>query len=274
MHASILQKAQALGFSSALFAPAGEGSVLLLFCTYRLYGAPPPPGRIALSNYYIASNRGYHLAKQMLAYLQEQGIAAKNHHPHGIKQIAASALGAQGKNTLFYHPVHGSYTSIQAIDTTLPADAPPHAPQDFCGSCTLCAQACPTGAITPGGFLRERCVRNYCNEAAVPPEYGTHIYQLFGCEKCQRACPKNEAVYAEAHTFDLIDVLRGSCTKDIRKLVGANYGRRAKILNQALFYAANTGYTAALPAIEALTGDAQAGEAARYALRVLEQLYK
>jgi hypothetical protein len=104
MQASILEKALELGFSDARFAPDGTGSVLLLFCAYRLYDAPPDPGRIALSNYYVASNRGYRLAGEMLTFLRERRIIAELRQKYGLKQVAAAVLGAQGKNTLFYPP--------------------------------------------------------------------------------------------------------------------------------------------------------------------------
>jgi len=266
----IIERALELGYSDAFFAHGSDGTSLLMFCAYGLPDAPPVPGRIALSNYYVASNKGYMLAKQMLGFLKDVGLRAQTHHKHGIKTYAASSSGAIGRNTIFYHPTLGSLVSIHAIDVDIEyGSRTKNFPVDFCGDCNLCAEACPTGAITKGGFERGKCIRNYCNDPFVPPSYGKHIYQLFGCEICQWACPKNKNNCSPARTFDINLVLQEKYTKEIRSLVGANYGRRTKILNQTLFYAANAGYTGALPYIEALLGDDFVGEAARYAYGAL-----
>jgi epoxyqueuosine reductase len=77
-----------------------------------------------------------------------------------------------------------------AIEASAPLDA-------GCGSCTLCIDACPTGALDePGTLDATRCL-SYWSQAPgpVPEPYrapmGAHVY---GCDICQDVCPWNRGV--------------------------------------------------------------------------------
>ena len=95
----------------------------------------------------------------------------------------------------------------------------------MCEGCTICASACPTGAIPEDRFLlkAELCI-TYWNEKPgdVPfPDWldrGWHDC-LVGCLHCQRACPENEGVLGYEETGpvfseDETEMLLRACEPD------------------------------------------------------------
>jgi epoxyqueuosine reductase len=66
-----------------------------------------------------------------------------------------------------------------------------------CGSCRLCIDACPTGALDdPGTLDSNRCL-SYWTQAptAVPEPYREPLGSLvYGCDICQEACPWNRGI--------------------------------------------------------------------------------
>jgi epoxyqueuosine reductase len=105
-----------------------------------------------------------------------------------------SGLGWIGKHTNLINKQQGSYFFIAEImvDIVLDYDTPI---KDYCGTCTKCIDACPTGAIIqPYVVDGSRCISYFTIELkdGIPQEMkGTFNNWMFGCDICQEVCPWN-----------------------------------------------------------------------------------
>jgi epoxyqueuosine reductase len=118
-----------------------------------------------------------------------------NHHVDR-EGAARSGVGFYGKNTMLITRRHGSWVVLGTLVTDV--DLEPTPPLDVdCGECTLCIEACPTGALDVAGTLdATRCLSYWSQAPApIPVEYreamGPHVY---GCDICQDVCPWNRGV--------------------------------------------------------------------------------
>ena len=117
---------------------------------------------------------------------------------HVDREAAARAgVGFYGKNTMLITRRHGSWVVLGTLVTTAAVEATPPLELD-CGSCTLCIDACPTGALDEPGSGR-------CDEvpllldagaggnprATYRAELGAQVY---GCDICQDVCPWNRGI--------------------------------------------------------------------------------
>ncbi len=112
-----------------------------------------------------------------------------------------AGLGWIGKHSNLVSAQYGSWLVLGEILTT--AELEPDEPAaDLCGTCSLCVQACPTGAIAePYVVDAGRCISYLTIEhrgsgAEVPEDVRRAIgNRIFGCDDCLDACPYNH--YAE-----------------------------------------------------------------------------
>jgi epoxyqueuosine reductase len=118
-----------------------------------------------------------------------------------VERVAAkyAGLGWLAKNTCLINEEIGSFFFLGVIVTTLdltPSLNPDESPAlDLCGNCSLCIDACPTGAIVEPYLLdARRCISYLTIElrTSIPLEFrepiGRHV---FGCDICQDVCPWN-----------------------------------------------------------------------------------
>jgi epoxyqueuosine reductase len=105
-----------------------------------------------------------------------------------------SGIGWLGKHTNVINKEFGSWFFIANIITnfefkySIPIE-------DFCGSCTACIEACPTGAIVDEYILdANKCISYLTieNKKEIPEEFkGKFDNWIFGCDICQDVCPWN-----------------------------------------------------------------------------------
>ena len=107
-----------------------------------------------------------------------------------------SGLGWIGKHTNLINKTQGSYFFIGEliVDLELELDGPI---KDYCGTCTKCIDACPTGAIIqPYELDASKCISYLTIELKdelFPQEFkGKMENWMFGCDICQEVCPWNK----------------------------------------------------------------------------------
>ena len=101
-----------------------------------------------------------------------------------------------GKNTLAITRRHGSWVVLGTLVTDQPVERSERLDAG-CGSCTLCIDACPTGALDePGTLDSTRCLSYWTQApASVPEPYRAAIGAfVYGCDICQDVCPWNRGV--------------------------------------------------------------------------------
>ena len=182
---------------------------------------------------------------------------------------AAAGLGWIGRNGCLIVPGAGSYVVLAEVVTDLPL--PPDGPMELggtdkplfglsvrntprtskrrlsvpphfaggCGDCRACVDACPGGAIAGDGLVDcRRCVSYLTIEHRGPidgPLRAVLGDRLFGCDRCQEACPHNRGVRAgdaellgpsELAKATPADVLEWTA-EDWDRLTRGSAGRRA-----------------------------------------------
>ncbi|KIL37423.1 epoxyqueuosine reductase [Cohnella kolymensis] len=118
-----------------------------------------------------------------------------------------AGIGWSGKNAAIITPEWGSWVYLGEMITNLPlpADKPV---EEGCGDCTICIDACPTGALVgPGELNAQRCI-SYVTQTKgiVEDELMVKIgNRLYGCDTCQIVCPHNRGVDVRHHVELLPD---------------------------------------------------------------------
>jgi len=105
-----------------------------------------------------------------------------------------AGIGWSGKNCAIITPEFGSYVYLGEIVTNIPF-SPDTPMEDRCGSCTICVDACPTGALVQGGQLdSNKCIAFLTQtKGFLKDQYRKKLgNRLYGCDTCQTVCPENK----------------------------------------------------------------------------------
>lgn len=106
-----------------------------------------------------------------------------------------AGLGWIGHNCLLIGENIGSFCFIGLLFTNLELEGSRTLSQAGCGTCRLCLDACPTGAlIAPGCLDARRCISYLTIEKKTPLTDKESEFlkgQLYGCDRCQDVCPYN-----------------------------------------------------------------------------------
>ena len=177
----------------------GARTVISAALCYYVPGPEPGPGEGRLPRY-AWSDHYAELRERLDALGGRLGGAYRvlvdsNHH---VDREAASrsGVGFYGKNTLLITRTHGSWVVLGALVTDVELEPTPPLELD-CGSCRLCIDACPTGALDEPGVLDATRCLSYWTQAPhpVPDAYREELgAQVYGCDICQEVCPWNRGV--------------------------------------------------------------------------------
>ncbi len=112
-----------------------------------------------------------------------------------------AGIGWTGKNCAVITPEYGSWVYLGELITNLPfpSDTPV---TEQCGDCTLCIDACPTGALVGPGQLHAGSCVSFLTQTkeSVSDEMKKKIgNRLYGCDTCQIVCPHNKGKHWDHH---------------------------------------------------------------------------
>lgn len=183
-----------------------EGAKSVIVAGIRYYNADPPGNT---DNYFVsryARVRDYHqvleeklnrVIRYIRSELPEAGCRAFcDAAPVSEKAWAIRAgLGWRGRNSLVINKDVGSFFFLGEIITTAELVYDNASSRDRCGTCTLCIEACPTGAICNDRTIDARRCISYLtieHKGDLPAEFTGKIgNMIFGCDRCQEVCPWN-----------------------------------------------------------------------------------
>jgi len=116
---------------------------------------------------------------------------------HVDREAAVRAgIAFYGKNTMAITRRHGSWVVLGALVTDVEIETSPALELD-CGSCRLCIDACPTGALDEPGVLDATKCLSYWTQSSspIPEERRAELRDtVYGCDICQDVCPWNRGV--------------------------------------------------------------------------------
>ena len=209
-------------------------------------------------------------------YPHEQFMTGSDTLPIFEKHYAAEAdLGFIGKNTLLINKTYGSWLFIGEILSTrrfTPTISDYSIIKKCPDSCTLCIDACPTGALVSPYILDStKCISylNIENKGTIPKEYRPGVGRcIYGCDICQEVCPFNQSV-AETEETGFLNQIAGSSLKlkdillikndedFIAKFAGSPLIRlkRAGLIRNACIVAGNSGLHELSPILKKLVND-------------------
>ena len=120
-----------------------------------------------------------------------------------------AGVGFIGKNTMLITRTHGSWVVLGTLVTDVELEPTP-ALDAGCGSCTLCIDACPTGALReaePGVLDSTRCLSYWTQTPGEMPDdvMDALADRVYGCDICQDVCPWNRGVERRRTDLPLAD---------------------------------------------------------------------
>jgi epoxyqueuosine reductase len=178
-----------------------SGARTVVSAAHCYYAEEPPiepgEGRLARYTWYD----GYAVLRERLDELGRRlGGSYRvfvDANQHVDREAAArSGVGFYGKNTMLITRRHGSWVVLGTLVTDVEIE--PTQPLELdCGSCTLCIEACPTGALDePGTVDSTKCLSYWTQAPApIPEDYRAELgAQVYGCDICQDVCPWNRGI--------------------------------------------------------------------------------
>jgi len=145
--------------------------------------------------------------RELLSWIKQQHAEADGKVCVDIQPVmdkawaARAGLGWIGKHTNLITPEFGSWVFIGELLLNLDLEPEDTGIADQCGSCSLCIDACPTGAIVEPYVLDANlCISHATIESRtseIRAEVAEHLEGwLYGCDISQDVCPWNHMTSA------------------------------------------------------------------------------
>ena len=158
-----------------------------------------------------------------------------------------AGLGTVGYQRMVIHPEYGSWIALGEllVDVDLtpyraelsyhapcngePSNAIPGADCTCAPACRLCIAACPCGALSASGYDMHRCLAYWSTQhrGDVPEPFATAMGDVvWGCDRCQIACPRNARVQMPLAPSPVLaelsfgEILTSSARALVRRLTG------------------------------------------------------
>jgi epoxyqueuosine reductase len=158
---------------------------------------PPGHGRLPRYTWYDAYSELRKKLDELGRRLGGSYRVLVDANQHVDREAAArSGVGFYGKNTMLITRRFGSWVVLGTLVTEAALEPTPPLDLD-CGSCTLCIEACPTGALDEPGVLDANRCLSYWTQSAdpIPEPYRAELgAQVSGCDICQDVCPWNRGI--------------------------------------------------------------------------------
>jgi epoxyqueuosine reductase len=184
-----------------------EGAKSVIVVGLRYYSNDPTAGE---NNYFVsryARVKDYHMViEEKLNRIQK---IIKKEVPEAASRGFCDAgpvtekawairagLGWRGRHSMVINKDIGSFFFLGEIVTTAELLYDNASARDRCGDCTLCVDACPTGAICSDRTIDARRCISYLtieHDGDIAEEFrGKTEKMIFGCDRCQEVCPYNK----------------------------------------------------------------------------------
>jgi epoxyqueuosine reductase len=109
---------------------------------------------------------------------------------------AEAGIGWQGKHSVVINKKIGSFFFIGILILNIELEYDEPVTGDYCGTCRLCIDNCPTAAINEDHTIDARkCIANLTieNRGPVPDDIIPKLEgRVYGCDRCQEVCPWNK----------------------------------------------------------------------------------
>ncbi len=142
-----------------------------------------------------AYNKLATIATILAAYIRSLGYSARAHVVSNYQVLCVpvaidAGMGELGRHGIMMTREFGSCIKLATVTTALPlAHDPPVdiGVEEFCKDCRICAERCPSGAISHGSPRTLRGVRKWC----INPQACFRVWNETGtdCGLCVAACP-------------------------------------------------------------------------------------
>jgi len=184
----------------AWYIPESMNRVIALAFEEDYYAIANSPGRLASA----ATGNGYSrmavtatTLAEFIRYLGYRAIPAGNGLGLSIPMAIDAGLGELGRLGLLVTPKYGPRVRLAKVITDMPLlpDAPIRfGVTEFCEACLLCADHCPSKAISDGPRTWEG--KSPSNNPGVYKWYiqpeKCYDFNGFSCSNCKRVCPFNK----------------------------------------------------------------------------------